>query len=282
MQAGVSCLEILMSKNGPPPECNMSQNDRPNTDFRPCAVIPVYNHEHAIGKVVAAVLSHHLPCMLVDDGSSLACAAALDALAAAHPDQITLLRHTVNRGKGGAVLTGVRHAAKAGYTHALQIDADGQHCTDDIPRFLAQSAAQPDAVIAGCPQYDESVPKVRLYARYLTHVWVWINTLSLDIKDSMCGFRVYPLSPLLQLAQRKELGERMDFDIEVLVRLYWDGMPIVNFPTRVGYPSDGVSHFRLVLDNLLISRLHAMLFAGMLLRAPQLLARKLFGRRSTP
>lgn len=269
-----------MSKPGNILEFNMRRNHKRNTNFSPCAVIPVYNHEHAIAAVAAAVLAHHLPCILVDDGSSPACAAVLDALAAAHPDRITLLRHTVNRGKGGAVLSGVRHAAQAGYTHALQIDADGQHCTDDIPRFLAQAAARPAALIAGCPVYDESVPKVRLYGRYLTHISVWINTLSLDIKDSMCGFRVYPLPPLVALAQRRALGEHMDFDTEVLVRLYWDGMQVVNLPTRVHYPSDGVSHFRLVRDNILITRMHLTLFLGMLLRAPQLLARKLSGRRS--
>lgn len=247
--------------------------------FTPCAVIPVYNHEHAIGAVVAAVLAHDLPCVLVDDASSASCAAVLDALAGADPQRITLLRHAVNRGKGGAVLTGVQHAAAAGFSHALQIDADGQHCTDDIPRFLQQAAVAPRSLIAGCPQYDGSVPTVRLYARYLTHVWVWINTLSLDIKDSMCGFRVYPLPSLIRLAQRKQLGERMNFDIEVLVRLYWDGVAIVNLPTRVAYPLDGVSHFRAGLDNLLISRLHATLFFGMLWRAPRLLARRLPPRR---
>ncbi|WP_370551291.1 AMP-binding protein [Glaciimonas sp. PAMC28666] len=255
------------------------KNESNITGFNPCAVIPVFNHAHAIGSVVAAILSHRLPCILVDDGSSTDCAAVLDALAMAHPGQITLLRHAANLGKGGAVVTGVCHAAQTGYTHALQIDADGQHCTDDIPLFLAQAAARPEALIAGVPQYDDSVPKVRFYARYLTHVMVWINTLSLDIKDSMCGFRVYPLAPFVALVHRRTIGQHMDFDTDVIVRLYWEGMQIINFPTRVGYPSDGVSHFRMVLDNLLISRMHATLFVGMLLRAPTLLVRKFSHRR---
>lgn len=242
--------------------------------FKPCVLIPVYDHEHAVGKVVQAVLAHDLPCLLVDDGSSAACAQVLQQLAAAVPQRVMLVRHAENKGKGEAVLTGIRHAASAGYTHTLQIDADGQHCTDDIPRFIAHAAQRPDALIVGYPQYDESVPAVRLYGRYLTHVWVWINTLSLQIRDSMCGFRVYPVAPVLALIGRQRLGARMDFDTEVLVRLCWDGAAIVNLGTRVGYPSDGVSHFRLLRDNLLISRMHAMLFFGMLLRAPRLLARK--------
>ncbi|MDH3446482.1 MAG: glycosyltransferase family 2 protein [Deltaproteobacteria bacterium] len=242
--------------------------------FKPCVVIPVYNHEHAVGPVVAGVLAHGLPCIVVDDGSSTSCSIALDALAAREPANMTLLRHPVNRGKGAAVLTGMRHAAGAGYSHALQIDADGQHRVSDIPRFLEHSAAHPAALIAGCPQFDEGAPALRVYARYLTHVWVWINTLSRQIKDSMCGFRVYPLQAVIALDQRQRLGERMNFDIDVIVRLYWAGIEVINIPTPVSYPQDGVSHFRHWMDNILISRVHANLFFGMLRRLPMLIARK--------
>jgi len=249
-----------------------------NTRLNIAAVIPVYNHEHAIAAVLAAVLQHDLHCVLVDDGSSPACAQVLDQLAAQEPQRITLLRHTVNRGKGGAVITGLHHLAQQGYSHALQIDSDGQHDASDIARFVALAAAHPDAVISGCPQYDDSVPKVRLYLRYLTHIWVWINTLSFDIRDAMCGFRIYPLAAVTALTATQKIGMRMDFDIEILVRLHWRGLRIINLPTRVHYPSDGVSHFKVWLDNVLISRLHTVLFFGMLWRAPLLLARKLFGK----
>jgi glycosyltransferase involved in cell wall biosynthesis len=241
--------------------------------FAPCVVIPVYNHEHAVGRVLGQVLAHGLPCILVDDGSSAACALVLERLAAAHPDRVVLERHKVNQGKGGAVLSGFARAARDGYSHVLQVDADGQHSVADIPRFLETARARPDAVVAGCPLYDASVPALRLYARYLTHVWVWINTLSLAIRDSMCGFRVYPVAPVLALARRRRLGLRMNFDIEILVRLYWDGIEIVNLPTRVGYPEDGVSHFKAWTDNVLITRLHVSLFLGMLPRLPSLLVR---------
>jgi len=244
------------------------------TMFKPCIVIPVYNHEHAIGKVVAQALVHGLPLILVDDGSSSDCAATLDRLVGEYTGQVVLERHALNQGKGGAVLTGFARAAREGYSHVLQVDADGQHSVDDIPRFLDAARATPDAVVAGCPLYDESVPALRLYARYLTHVWVWINTLSLAIRDSMCGFRVYPVVPVLALAGRRRLGLRMNFDIEILVRLYWDGVAVVNLPTRVGYPEDGISHFKAWTDNVLISRLHVALFFGMLPRIPSLVVRK--------
>lgn len=242
--------------------------------FKPCVVIPVYNHEHAVGAVVNAVVAMNLPCILVDDGSAEVCTQVLDRLANDHTQQVTLLRHAVNRGKGGAVLTGIQHAARAGFTHALQIDADGQHSAADIPRFIGQAKAYPSTVIVGYPVYDKSVPLLRFYARYLTHIWVWINTLSFQIKDSMCGFRVYPVQAVLSLTQRHKIGERMNFDTDILVRLYWDGMAMVNMPTRVGYPMDGVSHFRGFQDNVLISWMHTKLFFGMLLRLPRLLARK--------
>ena len=241
--------------------------------FKPCVVIPVFDHELALSGVVEGVLAQNLPCVLVDDGSSNRCSRTLHEMAMASPRRITLLRHPVNRGKGSAVLTGLRYAAEAGYTHAVQVDADGQHRITDIPHFLEQAIAHPDALIVGRPEYDSTVPLLRLYARYLTHLWVAINTLSRQIKDSMCGFRVYPLAPVIALDRRIKLGARMDFDTEVLVRLYWDGLPILNISTRVIYPADGISHFRGCLDNALLSRMHATLFLGMLLRLPKLIAR---------
>ena len=122
--------------------------------------------------------------------------------------------------------------------------------------------------------YDASVPKGRLYGRYITHVWVWINTLSFEIRDSMCGFRVDPLKVTVAVLDGANIGRRMDFDIEVLVRLVWRGLRLVNLPTRVTYPLDGISHFKALRDNVLISRMHARLFFGMLVRSPLLLLRK--------
>ncbi len=238
------------------------------------AVIPVYNHGEAVGAVVQAIRRHGLPVLLVDDGSRADCAAVLDTLAAADPQSVHLVRLTVNQGKGGAVMAGLRAAFSQGWTHALQIDADGQHDAADIPKFAAAAAAQPGHFICGCPVYDASVPKARLYGRYATHVWVWINTLSMAIRDSMCGFRVYPLKAVVPLIDSVSIGRRMDFDVEVAVRLFWRGVPVVNQPTRVSYPLDGISHFRALQDNVLISWMHTRLFFGMLLRLPLLLWRK--------
>lgn len=237
--------------------------------------IPVYNHGAAIGNVVAAVRRHDLPVLLIDDGSEPVCAARITELAAQEPDAVRAIRLDPNQGKGAAMMAGLREAAQLGYTHALQIDADGQHDANDIPRFVQRALEHPNAVICGVPIYDDSVPKARLYGRYLTHVWVWINTLSFSITDSMCGFRIYPLPATLAVIDSETVGSRMDFDTEILVRLYWRGVAVVNEKTRVRYPEDGVSHFRAWQDNVAISKMHTRLFFGMVWRLPGLLWRKM-------
>ena len=250
--------------------------------FELCAVIPVYNHGAAISDVVAGLRRCGLPVFLVDDASEPGCAAILEQLAHAEPEVVFLERHAQNQGKGGAVLTGMHAAARHGFTHVLQIDADGQHELGDVPQFVAQARAHPDSVICGHPLYDASVPRHRLYGRYATHIWVWINTLSLRITDSMCGFRIYPLAAVMPLLQKVRIARRMDFDTDILVRLDWLGVPIINQPTRVTYPKDGVSHFRAFLDNVAITRMHTRLFFGMLPRSPRLLWRHLNPKRRAP
>jgi glycosyltransferase involved in cell wall biosynthesis len=238
-----------------------------------CAVIPVYDHERAIAGTTASLRNLGLTVLLVDDGSGPACAAELRRLAAEDP-AVRLVRLPVNRGKGAAVKAGLLAAAQAGFTHALQIDADGQHDTADVPRFIAAATLEPRSLVCGRPVFDATIPRHRLYLRYLTHAMVWLNTLSFDIPDSMCGLRVYPLAVVLPVIEAEPPGDRMDFDVEVLVRLHWDGIAMRWLPTRVGYPRDGISHFRLLPDNWLITRMHTRLFFGMLRRAPMLVARR--------
>ncbi len=247
------------------------------TPHRLCALIPVYDHGATVGAVHAQLAAQGLPCVLVDDGSAPSCAAVLDALA--RLPHTHLVRRAANGGKGAAVQDGLRAAAALGYTHALQVDADGQHALPDAVAFAAASRAHPHAVVCGAPVYGDDVPRGRLYGRWLTRVWVWINTLSLDIPDAMCGFRVYPLARTLPVIDGARVGRRMDFDIAILVRLHWRGVGMMWLPTRVAYPAGGISHFKGLRDNLLISRMHARLFFGMLARSPALLWRRLAGGR---
>lgn len=241
---------------------------------RPCVVVPVYDHAGAVPALVRALRPLGLTCWLVDDGSGPECAGAIAAAAAAHPDWLRRLRLEPNQGKGAAVLAGFRAALAEGFTHAVQIDADLQHRPADIPRFVAVSRRHPRAVICGAPRFDATIPPVRYWGRWVTHVLVWVETLSFDIRDSMCGFRLYPLEVAVALDERAPFGRRMQFDTDAVVRLHWEGVPVLNEPTPVTYPADGVSHFAMVADNRRMVALHARLLAGMLVRAPRLLARR--------
>lgn len=241
--------------------------------FRPCAVIPVYEHAAPLAAVLKGLSPSGLVCILVDDGSGPACRAALEALAAEPGNRALLVRRERNGGKGAAVKDGLARAAREGYTHAVQVDADGQHDLGALPGLLAAAEREPAAMICGLPAYDGSVPGSRLYGRRLTNFWVAVNTLSRDIPDAMCGFRVYPLEPVQRVLGAARTGNRMDFDPEVLVRLKWAGLGFRFLPVPVRYPEGGVSHFRLGRDNLLISWMHTRLFFGMLVRAVPLLLR---------
>lgn len=242
--------------------------------FSPCILIPCYNHGSTMAHILLQLEAYDLPCVIVDDGSNLTTSKILLDLTE-HYEWVNLVVHSDNQGKGAAVLSGIKYAYEQGYSHGLQLDADGQHQLSDIPLLLEKSENSPEKVISGQPIYDDSIPKARYYGRYFTHAWVWIETLSFSIKDSMCGFRVYPLEAVTALAAKKNLGLRMDFDIEIMVRLYWQGVQIEFIQTKVIYPKDGISHFDAVLDNMRITWMHTRLFFLMLPQIPKLLLRNL-------
>ena len=246
--------------------------------FTPCVLIPIYNHKDSIRRTVTQLAVHGMPILIVDDGSDAATQNVLAGVAAEFP-LVHLFRLDRNSGKGAAVMRGMREARRLGRTHALQIDADGQHDTRDVPRFLELGQAHPSAMICGKPVYDASAPRSRRYGRYFSHLWVWIETLSFAIGDSMCGFRLYPVEAACRLMDDKRLPGGMDFDTEVAVRLAWRGVKIVNLDTRVIYPPGGLSHFDVLEDNVRITRTHTILVFGMLLRLPLLLWRKVFPMR---
>lgn len=228
-----------------------------------CAIVPSHDHAQVIGTVVARLRAAGLPVFVIDDGSGPDAArviAALDDPAA----QVWVHRLPVNQGKGAAVMAGFARAGAAGFTHAVQVDADGQHDLDALPALLAAARQDPRAVICGQPIYDSSIPRGRRIGRWITHVWVWIETASLRTPDSMCGFRVYPLDAVRALLAHERVGGRMEFDIDILVRLAWRGTPIHGVPVRVTYPPDNTSNFDLLRDNLRITAMHTRLvFTGL-------------------
>ncbi|TQV87860.1 glycosyltransferase family 2 protein [Aliikangiella coralliicola] len=243
------------------------------TQYSACFIIPNYNHTAVFEPMLKELGDFNIPIIVVNDGSDEHTTQLLKKIGESN-EAITVLHLPENQGKGGAVMAGMRHAFNQGFSHALQVDADGQHNLEDIQKFLECSERFPRDTICGYPVYDKSVPLGRLLPRYITHFWVWVETLSFEIKDSMCGFRVYPLASCIEIIENNKLGKRMDFDVEILVRLYWESVDIKFIPTKVIYPEDGVSHFQLFRDNWLISKMHTRLFFGMLRRFPSLLVRK--------
>jgi glycosyltransferase involved in cell wall biosynthesis len=235
-------------------------------------VVPVHEHHVPLAAMLPSLLALGLPVLLVDDGSSAEGAAALEGLRRAGPPAVLLRRRAVNGGKGAAVKEGLRWAGELGYTHALQVDADGQHALEALPRMLGLSALEPEAVVCAEPVFGGDAPRARLRWRRLTTFWIAVNTLSGAIPDGMCGLRVYPLARVLPLLGPS--GDRMEFDPEVLVRLAWAGAPLRFHPVAVRYPPGGTSGFRGLEDNLRISWMHTRLFFGMLARAPGLLFRR--------
>lgn len=211
--------------------------------------------------------------IVVDDGSTSTYAEIINQACLKY--KTTLIKNATNSGKGGAVKAGIKKAHELGYTHAIQVDSDGQHDTSLLKKFIEKSKQFPDKLISGKPIFDDSIPKKRLYGRYFTHMWVWLETLSFKIEDTMCGFRSYPVQKTHHLISNERLGSYMDFDIEIMVKLFWSGMDVEFIPLKVLYPADGKSYFYLVKDNYRITKMHTFLVLGMLWRSPKLIARNL-------
>jgi glycosyltransferase involved in cell wall biosynthesis len=246
-----------------------------------CIVIPHYDQVDQFTTMLPRLAQQNLPLIIVDDHSPAESFARLAKAIDAYTSGATLIRLDFNQGKGRAVRVGLRAARDAGYTHSVQVDADGQHDVAEIPALAAEAERFPRHVVCGQPVFDRDIPAVRYYARYITLALCWVESVSVEIRDAMCGFRVYPLDQTLDLCEGARVGSRMDYDPEILVRAVWAGVGLRFVPVRVAYPEKGASRFRYVRDNLLISWMHTRLLAGMLARLPFLLLRNWRRRRDT-
>lgn len=240
-------------------------------------LIPYYNHPATIKSLVAELKRFDLDILIIDDGSDEASKKALKELE--NTPKLQIYTRAKNGGKGAAVKDGLKIAFDKGFTHALQIDADMQHDISSIEVLLNLSSKNPKKLIAALPKYDESAPKSRLYGRKITNFWVHLNTLSFSIKDSMCGFRVYPLESIKPLLAHLK-ADRMDFDIEILLRAFKKDIEILWHESPVKYDKKGISHFR-AKDNLLISKTHAKHFFLLFFYAPKRLKRLIFRGKKT-
>jgi glycosyltransferase involved in cell wall biosynthesis len=237
-------------------------------------LIPVYKHGATACLLAGRLSAFDLPVIIVDDGNDADTRTLLAQFAARTPG-VALVSLKKNTGKGGAVTAGLKKAAELELTHVLQIDADGQHDAGKADFFLTESAKYPGKLICGSPEFDATAPKGRVKGRKISNFWASVVTLSSELKDVLCGFRVYPVDAALRIIRCPFLDKRMGFDAEILVRLYWKKVFPVFYPIKVSYPPDGVSNFRMVRDNIRISCMFSRLCAGMILRLPLLIARKI-------
>jgi predicted LPLAT superfamily acyltransferase len=238
-----------------------------------CIIVPCYEaHANMLNSTLEGMAKHGIDIIVVDDGSSEAYAGTIKDVCekwnAIH------LVSSYNTGKGGAFKLGMKFIHEQGYEYALQVDADGQHDTQTLSKLVELSKVNPGALISGRPVYDASIPKGRLFGRYITHIWVWIETLSFSITDSMCGFRCYPVTASNEVINSSRVGDHMDFDTEIMVRLFWKKIPIHFLPVKVHYPENGESYFYAFKDNWRITKMHTRLFFGMIYRFPSLVLRK--------
>ena len=240
-------------------------------------LIPSYNPGSKVLETVRTARRYWNPVWVVVDGSTDGTGASLQALAA-RDDGLHVIVLEKNCGKGAAVLHGLEQAAARGFTHALTMDSDGQHPADLIPDFMAQSMQAPGCMVLGVPVFDASAPSLRVQGRKVSNWWANLETLWAGIGDSLYGFRVYPIEPLRAVMRRQPWMRRFDFDPEAVVRLCWRGVRPVNMAAPVRYFSvaeGGVSHFRYLRDNTLLTWMHSRLFFGFVLRLPLLLLRKI-------
>lgn len=240
-------------------------------------LIPSYNPGPKVYDTVRAARAHWNPVWVVIDGSTDGTLEGLQKLALSDPG-LRVIALPKNVGKGSAVLAGLDIAAAEGFTHALTMDSDGQHPADLIPQFMSESIRHPHAMVLGKPVFDASAPALRVKGREVSNWWANLETLWAGIGDSLFGFRIYPVEPLRQVMRGQRWMRRFDFDPEAVVRLCWRGVTPINVAAPVRYFSveeGGVSHFRYLRDNTLLTWMHTRLFFGFVVRLPLLALRKL-------
>jgi len=243
---------------------------------RPLILIPSYNTGPILRETVAGALTGEAQVWVVIDGSTDGSPDLIEGLAGPGNPKLRILKIARNSGKGAAVLHGLRQALHEGFSHILTMDADGQHPAAHLSKFLELSARFPDALILGRPVFDSSAPAVRVAGRKISNFWANLETLGWGIDDSLFGMRLYPAKPLLNALESTRFARRFDFDPEIAVRLAWAGVPTINLATPVRYPSKdegGISQFRYLRDNALLTWMHFRLMLGFLRRLPRLLAR---------
>lgn len=236
-------------------------NTSSSADTARLVILPSYNSGPLLAQTALSVLQAWQPVWVVLDGSTDESGEEIRRLAESHSG-LKVLTLTENQGKGGAVLAAFHQAQTEGFTHALIMDADGQHPADRIDEFMELSRCHPDAMILGVPAFGPDAPPERVKGRRVGNWFANLETLWGGIDDSLFGFRLYPIEPSVKIMDRIRTARRFDFDTELAVRLFWAGVRPVNRSVAVTYPDQtagGVTHFRYLRDNFLLVGTHTRL-----------------------
>jgi len=220
-----------------------------------CVLVPTYNNEKTLEKVLSDVLRFTDQVIVVNDGSTDSTRSILRKFS-----HIIQVNYPVNQGKGYALRKGFETAVDNGYDYAITIDSDGQHFAEDLPKFITKLESHPAAIIVGARNMEQSsVPGKSSFGHKFSNFWFWVET-GITMPDTQSGYRLYPVK-LLQRIQF--ITKKFEFEIEVMVRGAWSGIALEHVPVRVYYAEKGkrVSHFRPFKDFTRISILNTFLVA---------------------
>jgi glycosyltransferase involved in cell wall biosynthesis len=221
--------------------------------FKVCVLVPTYNNEQTLEKVLTDVLEFTDQVVVVNDGSTDTTREILQKF-----PQIIRVNYPVNQGKGYALRKGFETAVDNGYDYAITIDSDGQHFAEDLPKFIAKLEAHPAAIIVGARNMEQSsIPGKSSFGHKFSNFWFWVET-GITMPDTQSGYRLYPVK-LLQAI--RFMTKKFEFEIEVMVRSAWNGIELTHVPVRVFYAEKGkrISHFRPFKDFTRISILNTFL-----------------------
>lgn len=241
--------------------------------YKPVLVIPSYNPGGLVEGVVQSVVGHGVPVWVMVDGSNDESLDILGRLAKEHSN-LRVFEFPSNRGKGSVMFEAAETALSEGFTHLHSFDSDGQHPADYVPKFLELSEQSPEAMVLGKPQFGEEAPLERIWGRKAANFWTSVVTMGGGIGDSLFGMRVYPVPELYRAMSSTRWARRFDFEPETVVRLSWLGVDAINLSTPVRYLNEaegGVSHFRYLRDNCLLTGMYARLLIESFFRSISLI-----------
>jgi glycosyltransferase involved in cell wall biosynthesis len=238
-------------------------------DPQTCIIIPTYNNAGTLESVIRGVLKHSSNVLVINDGSTDNTREIIDRF-----PEVDVIHLPKNKGKGYAIRTGFKEAVRRGFEYAITIDSDGQHLPDDLPKFFKKIEEEPGYLIIGARNLAQAgIPGGTTFGNNFSNFWVWMQT-GYHLPDTQSGYRLYPIQ---RLAKKRWYTRRFEFEIEVLIRSAWKGIPITSVPVSVIYPpkEERVTHFRPFIDFARISLLNSILtILGLLFYRPRMLYRR--------